>query len=383
MMPADMKLVFLLQGRELRDQLGACDALATLQREGILSACEILPYRQHTSPQQWPAFWHRVVQTAATIEADVVFFQFFHGNIPISLADLHTLRNIPSRPTFAVSAGDAFGRFTRRIPRSLRLVSSMADVTFLTAMGGTADRLAGKSVRKILLMPHGYCQNRFRYMEPSPQSSPEFDVVFIGSCVSSRNVLSYHWRANKQREALVRALQKRYGARFGLFGHHWENFPSWQGPIPYHRQCEAYRRSRLAVGGSPGGFDDYYASDRPFIALMAGVPFLDHWVPRVDKILRDREHWFLYRNETEMLRLCDQLLEKSNADLASIAKRAADHCAAGHSQYHRNREMLQIVANLRNARAQNLAAPPPTLSFFLPEVDQSAEWPFASRNWIG
>lgn len=378
-----MRLLFLLQGRELEDQIGAVDALRKLQAEGVLSVFEAIPYWQYGTDHGWPAFWRHVEATARQMDADTIFFQFFHGAMGVERSQIEALRQLPSKPTLVVSSGDPFGQWFNRLPRSLRLVSSMADLTFMTGMGYMADSLARTGSRNLLFMTNGHCQVRFSAPESAPPAGPDFDVVFIGSRHKARNFLSDHFRAAYHREQIVRALQQRYGDKFGLFGHHWEGFSSWQGATTYAEQGRVYRRARIAIGGFPHSLADYYTSDRVFIAAVSGTPFVDQFVPRVDRILRDGEHWWLYRNQAEMLQLCDKLLALSDAERWTMGQRTAQYCAARHSQYHRNREMLMLARSYREAGQAGLAPARPQLEYFLPEVDQVAEWPYATRNWTG
>lgn len=375
-----MKLLFLLQGEAEADQIGAVDALAKLRAAGVVTECEIIPYLRFGREHGWAAFADHVQATARRQASDVVFFQFFHGPMTVKREAIVALRQLPSRPTVVVSCGDPFGRWFNPPPPALRTVSAVADLTFLTGMGHLADSLVSSGSQNVLLMTNGHCQVRFPPVTAAP-GEPEFDVVFIGSRLQARNFLSDHWRAAHRREQMVRALEQRYGKRFGLFGHNWERRRSWQGTVPYNQQCAVYRRARIGVGGYPHSRADYYTSDRVFMATASGTPFVDQYVPRVDRLLRNNEHWFLYHDQADMLRRCDQLLALGDEERRTLGRRTAEYCAARHTQYHRNREMLLITQAYRQAILAGQPPARPQFEFFLPEVDQAAEWPFAARRW--
>src|SRR5262249_9226634 len=153
---------------------------------------------------------------------------------------------------------------------------------------------------------------------------------------------------------LVELFTKRYGRRFGLFGNGWMGNPSWQGPIHYDRQHNAYHHSAVALGGIPGAYHDYYTSDRVFIAVASSIPFVDYAVRGVDLLLRPGQDWWPAPNIPAMVRGCDYLLSLSEQDRLQIGARARKHVLRFHTQYHRCREMVDIVQQLRAARSAGL-----------------------------
>jgi hypothetical protein len=301
------------------------------------------------------------------MQADAVFLQFFHGAIPDPTAGIQRLKSLPSAPTLFTSLGDPYGRWIRRVPKSFRVASALADVSFLTSMGYIARQLRGWGSRNLVLMPHGCCQVRFLSQPSTEFHQPEFDIVFVGSRVYPRNPLSQfsylYYLGGRKRVELVEAFTKRYGRRFGLFGKGWNGNPAWQGPVPYAEQHEAYLRSAVALGGMPYVYYDYYTSDRPFIAIASGVPLVDWWVPGVDRILQPGRDWWLARSQEEMFRLCDQLLEMPSCERLRLGEKARERVLANHTQYHRCKEMVEIVRSIREARLSGRKAAQPELSF--------------------
>jgi hypothetical protein len=363
-----VNLLVLYQARDAaREQPGYFDGFQRLAAEGVLKAHAALAYQAIAREQGWPALWRAAETTARDIDADAVFLHFFHdGDMPDPSAGIRRLKALPSKPLVFASLGDGFGRAAKTVPRSFRVASALSDVTFLSGMGYLARQLVRSGSSNLALMPLGCCQVRFSSPGPVLPERPEFDVAFIGNCIRSANPFSLFYWASGKRTRFVAALEKRYGSRFGLFGNGWRGRKSWQGPIPYDAQHQAYRRSALALGGIPHTTHDYYTSDRVFIAVASGVPLVDYWILGVDRILEPRRDWWLARNLEEAFRVCDQLLETSSAARAELGAAARQRILAGHTQYHRCAEMMEIVHSLREARNQGRQAAEPALRFLRP-----------------
>lgn len=379
-----MRLLVLYQARDAaRDHPGYYDGFEQLVAEGILKEHGAIPHYGVAEERGWPALWDEAYAAARKMDADAVFLQFFHGPIPDPTAGIARLKGLPSKPVVFTSLGDAFGRWTRRVPKSYRIASKLADVNFLTSMGHLARQLAHQGAYNLVLMPHGCCQVRFCAMVGQSRYSPDFDVVFVGSNKSSRNPLSRFFWTRQRRREFVAVMTKRYGGRFGLFGRGWTRNPSWQGPIPYERQHSAYRRGAVAVGGISIGYHDYYTSDRPFIAIASGVPFVDYWVAGVHLLLRPERDWWLAPDTQGMIRWCDHLLSLPDEERLRLGACAREHILKSHTQYHRCREMIDIVRDVRTARSRGARAARPQLSFLGQETNPSSAYPAAIVNWLG
>jgi hypothetical protein len=375
-----VRLLFLIQGRTPQDHPGYHDGCLRLMAENTLSA--YLPfcyYGDHTEGVDWRLRWISLLDQAKLFLPDVVFCQFFHGRIKHTRFLIEGLRSLPSRPTIASSCGDPFvpGLSFHNFPKPLRDSTRLADISFFTQMGAGATSAARWGAKNIVLWPHGICQVRFGLPMWSDHNAADFEVVFIGSHVVGRNPVSSLARAARARTALVLSLAKRYGKRFGLFGRGWSGLECWQGPVPYEMQGDTLQRGRLVVGGYPHSCADYYLSDRPFIAIGSGVPFLDYAVPKVDRIFRPGEHWYLYHDEQELLSTCDKLLETEGTSVALKAQAAADYVHSRHTQYHRMKFAIETMGALREARRQGRHCAAPNIDFLLsgfPLRDAVANW---------
>jgi hypothetical protein len=379
-----MQLLVLYQARDAaREQPGYYDGFERLVAEGVLEAHIAIPYYGVAEEHGWPALWDKAYAAAGKMEADAIFLQFFHGPIPDPTVGIARLKGLPSKPTMFTSLGDAFGLWTRRVPRSYRIASKLVDVNFLTGMGYLARQLARQGARNLVLMPNGCCQVRFSAMLDQTKYSPDFDIIFVGSKTPYKNPLSHFFWTTQRRREFVALVTKRYGRRFGLFGHGWMGTPSWQGPISYERQHSTYHRSAVVLGGIPGAYHDYYTSDRVFIAIASGIPFVDYWVAGVDLLLHSGRDWWLAPDIQGMIRWCDYLLSLSQEERLRLGGYARERILAFHTQYHRCREMIDIVRDLRAARSRGTTATRPQLSFLRQETHQSSVCPAAVVNWQG
>lgn len=361
-----MRLLVLYQARDAaQDHPGYYEGFDRLVAEGRLAMHEAIAYLGVAELGGWNALWAKAYAAAARMQADAIFLQFFHGPFPDPSPGIKRLKALESRPTVFASLGDPFGRLTKRIPNCFMAASSLSDLTFLTGMGYLARQLAQGGCRNLVLMPNGCCQVRFSSRQDGPTNRPEFDLTFVGNRIRSRNPLSHFYWVSRKRGWFVEAATRRYGKRFGLFGKGWEGNAAWQGPISYAAQHEAYRRSAVVLGGMPNAYHDYYTSDRVFIAVASGVPFVDYWVPGVDHLLRPGRDWWLARGQAEMFRLCDRLLEMPSLDRERLGNEARDRVLSQHTQYHRCRDMVEIVKTVRTARLSGRNAPVPELSFLL------------------
>lgn len=368
-----IRLLFLLQGREPGDQPGWVDASHTLLKEGVIESCRIVPYYGFAEEHGWPAFYQHVIESAAGMDANVVLFQHFHGVPADPTIAMQRLRAGKQKPYLVATSGDLYSRFFISKARSLLAAARNADLTFSSAMGGFAGRLRRAGARRIVWMPHGICQARFSKGLAPARYAPEYDVVFVGLLLATRNPFTGHAWGARHRWRMVQRLTKRYGRRFAVFGSGWDGCPSWQGIAPFAQQQDFYRRARVVLGGYPHGWERYYLSDRPFIAMGTGVPYCDFDVPGVESLFVPGEHWHLYRSDQELMSVVDRLLALSDSERLAHAAKVADYVWERHQQYHRLRSMLEIAMQCRDAERRGERYRIRSLPFALPGVRDNVE----------
>jgi len=367
-----MRLFFVVQGHGEQDQVGYTSAARELLAEGALTNLTFFfPLKDFEQRKNWDDTWRSLIEMARDSEPTCIFFQFFNYHAEAIDVLVKGLESIPSKPLIMTSYGDPFSSsFLYPHPSSSFMrVARVADVNFQTTMGRCADYLSINGVRHIIFCPHGFCQKRFLPAELELNMKRSFDISFVGSRNVSKNPFSTLFYTGRRRQALVSLLQKRFGRRFGLFGHGWEGFPSWQGPVPYANQIDAIRKSELFFGGYPGSNELLYQSDRPWIALISGVPLIDWQVPGLSWMLNNGDDWYPVSTASQMINQIKFLLSQDQKLLQEKAHLAALRAASRHSQYHRMRFMVRNASLHWNARNSHKPPPLPPFDFFLPEVN--------------
>lgn len=376
-------LTLLLQGTKPSDQIGYHSAFAKMVDTGSLRGYDAFPFRGCVTEADWHAFFASVLNHMKTTGSDALLCQYFHQRMPVDPTPfLEAVRALPQRPIIATSCGDPFGPGVRRIPRSLTRAARQSDLAFSTSMGGLADALHRAGCPRLMLLPNGACDERFGSTPPPPADvDRDFDVVFIGSNKVGRNPLGAWGQAGRARRKYVDALTRRFGTRFGLFGHGWRELPSWQGPVPFDEQVTTVQRSQVVFGGYPASSIDYYTSDRTFIQAIAGVPLIDHWVPRVESLLEPGREWVLVRTPEELVARVEALLELGQWELEQIGQAGREAIQERHMQSQRAQLMVRTISELQQAARSGRQPRRPNLDFFHESVNMDAEVSTAFRGW--
>lgn len=369
-----MKILFLSQGHKITDHPGYHDALIKLKSEGFISGFLNLPFFGYAKENGWDGFYNEVVSLCKEENFDIIYFQYFHSRqIPDPTKCIENLRNLGKTPIIITSCGDGFSDNWMRhdYPKSFKQISRLADITFSTQMGKAADKMMNWGAKRVVLSPLSMCQVRFKTLIIEAKNHKfEYDLVFIGSNNGPRlfNPTSKHWWGSLDRKRLVKALFRKYGKRFVLFGNGWD-LPCSQGPIPFHLQQKYMQKGRVFVGGNPYSFSDYYMSNRPFISIASGIPTIELYVPRLDKIFRNNDHCYFVNDVDQVIERCEQLLKVDKEELYGKAASAAKYVGAKHTDFHRMKFMLETTKGyLENGNRLDIVFP-----YFLPEVNLETE----------
>ena len=376
-----MKLLFLSQGYNVSAHPGYHDALIKLKKEGLISEYLNIPYFGFAKERGWDSFYKEVVKQCVDHNYDVVYFQYFHKKgKPGPRKYIESLQKLSNPPVIITSSGDPFSDNWMRgdYPEDFKETSRLADITFSTQMGKAADKMKKWGARNIVLSPNGMCQVRFKsYNINYNRHHFDFDIVFVGSNNGTRlfNPISKLWWGANERQKLVEKLFKRFGNRFGLYGNGW-NY-SWSlGAIHFDQQQIAFRRGKILVGGNPYSHSDYYSSNRLFFEISSGIPTVELFVPRLDKILRNNDQCYFADDVDEVIHRCEELLKTDPEKLYLKAANAAKYIEEKHTQYHRMKfEIDTIQRYIKNNNKLNVSFP-----FFLPEVNLQDEISYAIKQ---
>lgn len=364
---------------------GVVDGYNRLVASGVLRHVVALPAEGPSGVALGDAYWSGALKHVRDFDVSLLIFHYYHApSFPDPRPFVARFRRLANAPFVVSTLGDAFmNGFLNRpnVPRSFLQAASQSDLVTLTSMGALADYVARRTPAPIVLMPNAACQVRFgataanRAVEPSR----EFDVVFIGSRNAPRNPLRPYWHAARRRAQLVNQLGRRFGSRFAVFGRGWKGFVGVKGPIPFGSQVSAARRGRVVVGGVPFSRERYYTSNRPFMQMTAGVPFVDARVDGVDTLLTPDRDWFL-ADDAAIVDVVERLLERSDSELEQVGASGASRVLRTHMEHHRTAAIAENVARLRMRRTGGSRVQP-HLPFFTPETDLEREHEHATRNW--
>jgi hypothetical protein len=380
-----MKLLFLSQGKTISDHPGWDYAFKRLVQEGILDAYINIPY--HAYQGKWQELWSHVVELCVKESIDIVYFHYYHRRAnPDPAPCITELRKLKHNPTIFTSAGDPFSMdwMMPDYPRTFRKCARHCDLTFSTQMGKAAGKIASWGTKNIILSPNSVCPVRFaKGFRTDPITHTfDFDLVMVGNRNGPRfNPISHHYLGLRKRRKVISALDKRYGKKFGLFGHGWKGIKGWQGPIPFDEQQTAFRRGRLAIDGYPYSMADYYSSNRLFFMIASAIPTVTYRVPRLDKILKDNTHCYFYDDIPGLLSMCDRLLNSDPETLYEKANISAKYVEERHTQFHRAKFIVETVKQYHQKNISKHNYIVLDFPFFLDDVDQEKEKPFAVRNW--
>lgn len=376
-----MKVLFLSQGRTIDEHPGWDWSLQRLKEEGLIEDYLNIPWLGFGEKHGWLALFDKVVDETARNKFDVVYFHYFHNiKVPNPENCFRRLLLLQDRPVIITSVGDAFSDNWLKpdYPECFKVASRFADITFSTQMGKSADKMVAWGARNVVYTPNSLCPVRFKSYAIDPLTHHfDFDVVMVGSRNGgSRNPLSKYLWAARYRTRLVRALDRHFGRRFGLFGRNWEGLVSSQGPVDFNLQQRTFQRGRVLVGGNPYSYSDYYSSNRVFFEVASGIPTVELYVNRLDKILRNGDQIHFADSIDGVIAKCEELLRQDPVMLYKKAGRAAQEISARHTQYHRMKFKVDVVKRyIESGHRLNVDFP-----FFLPEVDLEKEKSFAIRQ---
>jgi hypothetical protein len=379
-----MRLIFVVQGHSEQDQIGYTAAAHQLLAEGSLDNLSFFfPLREYSQSNSWRDVWTALIEEAKATQPTCIFFQFLTYSADHIDMLIDGLKSIPSKPLIMTSYGDPFSS-NLLLPRptsSFMRIARAADLNFQTTMGRCSDYLSWNAIRHIVFCPHGFCQKRFSQSPSELNTKRSFDISFVGSRNISKNPLSTLFYTGRRRQSLVSLLQRDFASRFALYGRGWEGFPSWQGPVAYANQIDAIRKSELFFGGYPGSVDLLYQSDRPWIALISEVPFIDWDVPGLSWMLQVGEDWYPVSTSSQLINQIKFLLSQESEVLQEKARLAALRAASRHSHYHRMRFMVRTASLRWKAKDSRKTPPLPPFDFFLPEVDIQKILPQILVGW--
>jgi hypothetical protein len=195
-------------------------------------------------------------------------------------ATLQAIERMPQRPLMAYWEKDSYHPLFDPMPRAMLTIMRHCVRVFVPCGGPLLATLRRAGVSEVRFAPSTTSGTRFLPLWNA--AGPfEHDIVLIGNRVSSRIPFKTMPGARK-RQFLVRALERRFGSRFAVYGTGWQG-PSARGPCGYDDQQRVNASARIAIGANNSTYP-FVFSDRLPIALACGVPLLYGRNPGFDKV---------------------------------------------------------------------------------------------------
>ncbi len=377
-----MKVLFLSQGQKIDDHPGWHDALERLTNEGFIDGFKNIPFFGYAQEKGWEGFYNEVIRSCKEESFDLVYFHHFHGGRSINVSPRECIEKIlqlKQRPIVITSVGDLFSYnwMMPYYPDHFKEASKLADITFSTQIGRSAEKMMKWGAKNIVLSPLGICQKRFKAYERFHNGNYMFDIIFLGSKgnLLRVNPISKAWWTNIKRTKVVKQLHNSFLDRFGLFGYNW-NFQYSQGPISFDAQQEIFQKGRFAIDAPALFCSDYYTSNRHLLQIASGVPTIMFEVPRIKNIYRENEHCYYISKNEDLVERINQLMKLDYDELIFKANMAAKYVFDKHTQYHRMKFKIDTAKRYKeNDYILNVEFP-----FFLPEINLHEEMKYAIKT---
>ena len=137
------------------------------------------------------------------------------------------------------------------------------------------------------------------------------DIVFLANNYVNQFPLSGY------RKDAIRMLQRKYGARFKVYGNGW-GANSGNVNNSQYEESKVYRGCKIAISISHYAVDRYF-SDRLGRALCSGAMVLSHNYEGIEKDFEVGNHLDVFNSLNEMIEQCDKYLA-DNEERERIAK---------------------------------------------------------------
>jgi len=222
------------------------------------------------------------------------------------------------------------------VPPTFLRVAKVADYNFISSTGQLElfRKRLGKPVHYWQI---GYNPRLYHPEEPRRNANFGFDCIFIG----------HHNKREKypgapQRIETCRLLRKTFGARFGLYGHHWSRDLRSKGSVDQKKVSALYHKSFCSISVSHFNDINHYFSDRLLMCMASGRPVVSLRFP----------NWQSYFTDMCDLVIADSIEDipqkvrmlKANPKLADyIGRSGAEKVFAEHTYYSRVIELLEMV----------------------------------------
>lgn len=287
-------------------------------------------YLKWTRNKNVTAICNEFVEIVRNLQPDLVQMQLQMTNI-IDSATLHRARAACNKPTIFINwSGDVRNHAAPEIIS----VSGAVDYTFISSTGQIPlyEKAGCKNVRYWQI---GYDP---KYFFPKKQTSFEYHVSFAGNAYPHGTFADAGLRLN-----ILRSLKKRYGNKFGLFGHgyHANEF----GKTQYASGLDlnnAYNKSACVLSISNYNDISHYFSDRLLACMASGRPTVCYRFPKYETYFTNKSDILMANSLEDIHNLIDYCVtHPEEANL--IGRNGNARMQAEHTHRSRVAELVQML----------------------------------------
>ena len=250
-------------------QIGPRRAFATFERQGLLSALSCFSFlSKFRASGDGMGVKAALLEEVARFKPDVIFWQHV-SEFPVDETFTARLRGVAGNALLVYHDEDPFDSWGKRITPQMRVMFRAANLVIVCGLEPMTSLFRRNGARNLRYLQHSYDNVRFGTPWVATVER-DFDAVMIGSCIR-RRLPPFYLPGGRRRVELARALSRKLGRSFALYGRGWEGLPSARGVLAFHKQEEAIRNSWVSVNWDHFDRISYYSSDRLPISLAAGV----------------------------------------------------------------------------------------------------------------
>ena len=323
-----MRVLLYLNGTE-GHQTGIEDGFNYLKDQGRIKELKWFYFQEYERSNGHQSTIEQIVQRAEAFLPDVIVF-YHLAKFSLDAATLLRIKSIASQPLLAYDEGDMYGGIAKPMSRQMKTIMKIADVVSLRGMGTISEQVR-KINPAIIYTPHHADIARFD-QQPYILDQRKYPMVLIGNKVQSRILSSLlSIPGAKERERIIKYIDKHFPNEFHLFGNGWAGIRSHRGTVDFQKQMEVYRNSWITVAYEHyPGIANYFSNRLP-IALMAGSLYVCHYHQGYENIFKNCDFIFFYKTEQELYNVLKYLFSLSEENLLERSKKARAFALANYT----------------------------------------------------
>jgi len=307
-----IKLLYLPNENNIISQAGPRAVFSEMTKENFLEDYQVFSYLLEAQALNNPDIWEKkLLSIVNEFQPNVIFWQHI-SNFPVTTNLFFKLKNLPSKPFLVYHEGDIYGKYIKRITRSMKILARNSDITFLVGLGEHANFFRNAGAKKVIFAPS--CADTALFGKKwNPHESGRKGVVLIGNRYTSRyslleNFNTFRLPGSVVREQFAQQLYKRFGNHFKVYGRGWEKFPFAAGYVAFKDQELLLRKHLLSVNWNHFPDTPLYFSDRLPNTLLSGVAYATNYHPGYELMFKNGDQLAYYHSVTEAVDLIDWML---------------------------------------------------------------------------